>query len=126
MTNLFKRVKTLIIIALLCKVKFLIFKKMAIKKQFIKTKPVCKVTFSIEAKEAKTVSVIGDFNNWNPAEGELSKLKNGTFKGLVEMPKDASYEFKYLIDGTSYINDNEADSYKWNAFANAENSVVEV
>ena len=83
MTNLFKRVKTLIIIALLCKVKFLIFKKMAIKKQFIKTKPVCKVTFSIEAKEAKTVSVIGDFNNWNPAEGELSKLKNGTMRQIA-------------------------------------------
>lgn len=99
---------------------------MAIKKQFIKTKPVCKVTFSIEAKEAKTVSVIGDFNNWNPAEGELSKLKNGTFKGLVEMPKDAAYEFKYLVDGATYVNDTEADSYKWNAFANAENSVVEV
>ena len=36
---------------------------MAIKKQFIKTKPVCKVTFSIEAKEANTAAVIGDFNN---------------------------------------------------------------
>ena len=48
---------------------------MAIKKQVIKTKPVVKVTFSIEAKEANTASVVGDFNNWNPAEGELSKLK---------------------------------------------------
>ena len=52
---------------------------MSIKKQFIKTKPVCKVTFSIEAKEAKLASVVGDFNNWNPEEGTLSKLKNGTF-----------------------------------------------
>ena len=54
---------------------------MSIKKQFIKTKPVCKVTFSIEAKDAKFAAVVGDFNNWNPKEGELSKLKNGTFKG---------------------------------------------
>ena len=37
---------------------------MSIKKQFIKTKPVCKVTFSLEAKEANQVSVIGDFNDW--------------------------------------------------------------
>jgi 1,4-alpha-glucan branching enzyme len=98
---------------------------MSIKKQFIKTKPVCKVTFSIEAKEANTAAVVGDFNNWNPSEGELSKLKNGTFKGLFEVPKDASYEFKYVVDGT-YVNDPEADSYVYNEFAGAENSVVTV
>jgi 1,4-alpha-glucan branching enzyme len=98
---------------------------MSIKKQFIKTKPVCKVTFSVEAKEANTASVVGDFNNWNPAEGELSKLKNGTFKGIFELPKDASYEFKYVVDG-DFINEPEADAFKWNDFAGAENGVLEV
>lgn len=98
---------------------------MAIKKQFIKSKPVCKVTFSIEAKEAKSASVIGDFNHWDVKEGALSKLKNGTFKGTFELPASSSYEFKYVVDG-SYINDEQADSYKWNDFAAAENSVVEV
>lgn len=98
---------------------------MAIKKQFIKSKPVCKVTFSIEAKEANSASVIGDFNNWNPKEGELSKLKNGTFKGLFEVPKDATYEFKYVVDG-NFLNDPEADGYVYNDFAGAENSVVTV
>ena len=98
---------------------------MSIKKQFVKTKPVCKVTFSVEAKEANAASVVGDFNNWNPAEGELSKLKNGTFKGVFDLPKDASYEFKYLVDG-AYINEPEADSFKWNDFAGTENGVLEV
>ena len=45
---------------------------MAIKKQFIKTKPVCKVTFSVVAKEASQASVVGDFNNWNVAEWSVS------------------------------------------------------
>ena len=98
---------------------------MSIKKQVIKTKPVVKVTFSIEAKEANAVAVIGDFNNWNPSEGELSKLKNGTFKAVFDLPKDHSFEFKYLVDG-NYVNEPEADSYRWNEFANAENSVLEV
>jgi 1,4-alpha-glucan branching enzyme len=98
---------------------------MSIKKQFIKTKPVCKVTFSVEAKEANTASVVGDFNNWNPEEGELSKLKNGTFKGVFDMPKDASYEFKYIIDG-AFVNEAEADSFKWNDFAGTENGVITV
>jgi 1,4-alpha-glucan branching enzyme len=98
---------------------------MAIKKQFVKTKPVCKVTFSFDAKEANEVAVVGDFNNWNATEGELSKLKNGTFKGVFDLSKDSSYEFKYIVDG-NYVNDPQADSYRYNEFAGAENSVLEV
>ena len=98
---------------------------MSIKKQFIKAKPVCKVTFAVEAKEAINAAVIGDFNNWNPIEGEMVKQKNGTFKGIFEVSKDATYEFKYVVDG-SFLNEVEADSFKWNDFAGAENSVLEV
>ena len=98
---------------------------MSIKKQVIKTNPVVKVTFTVDAKEANNASVVGDFNNWNPNAGELSKLKNGTFKGVFDVNKDAAYEFKYVIDG-AFVNDPEADSYKWNEFAGAENSVLEV
>lgn len=98
---------------------------MAIKKQFIKTKPVVKVTFTVDAKQANTAAVVGDFNNWNVKDGELSKLKNGTFKGVFDINKEASYEFRYLIDGT-FVNDDQADSYRWNEFAGAENSVLEL
>ena len=38
------------------------------------------------------------------------------------LPKDKSFEFKYLIDCTS-INHPEADSYAYNEFAGAKNSV---
>ncbi len=98
---------------------------MAIKKQIIKTKPVVKVTFTVDAKQANTAAVVGDFNNWNVKDGELSKLKNGTFKGVFDINKEASYEFRYLIDGT-FVNDDQADSYRWNEFAGAENSVLEL
>ena len=97
--------------------------KMAIKKQYLKSKPVCKVTFSLEAKEAEKVSVIGDFNKWNEKKTALKKLKNGTFKGTVDLEKDNSYEFRYLVDG-DYINDEQADAYAWNDFAAAENCVL--
>ncbi len=98
---------------------------MAIKKQFIKTKPVCKVTFSLEAKDAETVSVIGDFNNWNKTEGLLNKQKNGVFKNVLDITTGESYQFRYLVDGI-YVNDSEADAFVWNEFANAENCVLEV
>lgn len=98
---------------------------MAIKKQYLKSKPVCKVTFSIEAEEAKKVSVVGSFNEWNEKKAPLKKLKNGTFKGTVDLENDNSYEFKYIVDG-NYVNDAAADAYAWNDYAGAENSVVNV
>lgn len=96
---------------------------MAIKKQFVKTKPVCKVTFTVEAKEAASASVVGDFNNWDLKEGALSKLKNGTFKGVFDLEKEETYEFRYVIDGV-FVNEPEAESFKWNDFAGADNCVL--
>ena len=98
---------------------------MAIKKQYLKSKPVCKVTFTIEAEDAKKVSLVGSFNEWNVKSTPLKKLKNGTFKGTVDLDVENSYEFKYVVDG-DYINDSAADSYAWSDFASAENSVVTV
>lgn len=98
---------------------------MAISKQYLKTKPVCKVTFTVPAEDAKKVAVVGDFNNWNPKGSALKKLKNGSFKGSFDLPKDNTYEFKYLIDG-EYVNDGGADRYQWNNYAGTENGVLEL
>ncbi|MFS4482356.1 isoamylase early set domain-containing protein [Hyunsoonleella sp. 2307UL5-6] len=98
---------------------------MAIKKQYLKSKPICKVTFSIEAPDAKKVVVVGSFNDWNAKKAPLKKLKNGTFKATVDLDKDSSYEFKYVVDG-EFVNDTAADAYAWNDFAGAENSIVTV
>ena len=97
---------------------------MAIKKQFLKTKPVCKVTFSVPAKEASSVAVVGDFNEWATDGAELKRLKNGTFKGTFDLETGRSYEFRYIVDG-NYVNDEAADRYQWNDFAGVENGVVE-
>ena len=96
---------------------------MAIKKQFLKSKPVCKVTFTVPAEEAKSVAVVGSFNEWNVEAMPLKKLKNGSFKGTVDLESGNSYEFKYVVDG-EYINEEAADSFAWSDFAGAENSVL--
>lgn len=96
---------------------------MAITKQYLKSKPVCKVTFTVPAKEAQKVSVLGTFNEWNEKNAlVLKKLKNGIFKGTINLEKDTSYEFRYLVDGT-FINDEKADAYKTNEFG-GENAVL--
>ncbi|TXD50935.1 MULTISPECIES: isoamylase early set domain-containing protein [unclassified Polaribacter] len=96
---------------------------MAIKKQFLKSKPVCKVTFILPAEEASSVSVIGTFNEWDDAATPLKKLKNGSFKGTIDLESGVSHEFRYLVDG-AYINEKEADAFKWSDYAGAENSVL--
>lgn len=96
---------------------------MAIKKQFLKSKPVCKVTFSIQAEDTENVAVVGSFNDWSETATPLKKLKNGTFKETLDLESGISYEFRYLVDG-NYVNDEEADSYVWSDFAGAENSVL--
>lgn len=98
---------------------------MPISKQYLKSKPVCKVTFTVPAKEANSVSVAGEFNEWDTKAIQLKKLKNGTFKGTVDLPKDNRFEFKYVVDG-QWTNESEADGYQWNDFAAAENSVLEL
>ena len=98
---------------------------MSIKKQFLKSKPVCKVTFTVPAEEAKKVAVVGTFNEWNEKATPLKKLKNGSFKGTVDLEANNSYEFRYLVDG-NYVNDDQADAYSWNDFAGAENAVLNV
>lgn len=96
---------------------------MAISKQYLKSKPECKVTFTVPAKDALKVSVVGDFNNWDTKAASLRKLKNGTFKGIINLAKDTAYEFRYLVDG-NYINDDQADRYQWNDYASTENGVL--
>jgi 1,4-alpha-glucan branching enzyme len=98
---------------------------MSITKQYLKTKPVCKVTFTVPAEEAKKVAVVGDFNDWSPKKSELKRLKNGTFKGTFELPKESTYEFKYLVDG-NFVNEPEADRFQWNDYAGSENAVLEL
>ena len=44
---------------------------MSISKKFLKSKPVCKVTFTVGkemADGAESVALLGEFNNWNTAE----------------------------------------------------------
>lgn len=98
---------------------------MAIKKQFLKSRPSCKVTFSVDAQGAQQVSVVGDFNGWDPKTGALKKTKGGNFKGTFELPREKTYEFRYLIDDR-FSNDPEADRFQWNDFAGTDNGVLEL
>ena len=102
---------------------------MAFKKQYLKSKPVCKVTFKIskeEAKAADTVSLVGEFNQWDTGAAPMKKLKNGSFSATLELAKDKDYQFRYLLDDKAWENDWQADSYVPCAVSLEENSVIRV
>jgi 1,4-alpha-glucan branching enzyme len=103
---------------------------MSIKKQFLKNKPVCKVTFSLtkeEALDAERVQLLGDFNNWNVEEAiDLKKFKNGSYKATLDLETEKEYQFKYLFDETKWENDHSADRYADNGISAEGNFVVAI
>ncbi|GAA4436945.1 isoamylase early set domain-containing protein [Ravibacter arvi] len=101
---------------------------MALSKQFIKSKSAYKVTFSVPVElvsGATEVTVLGEFNGWDPLEAtKLKKQKDGSYKGALELAGGREYQFRYLLDGEKWINDQGADKYVSAGVAAEENSVL--
>ncbi|MDX1941531.1 MAG: hypothetical protein SFU99_13315 [Saprospiraceae bacterium] len=85
-----------------------------LKKQYLKNKPLCKVTFSLPleaAPDATEVRLLGDFNGWQWEQGRVMKLSKAEYTVTLELESDRQYEFRYLIDNYAWENDWEADGY---------------
>ena len=98
---------------------------MAIKKQFLKSKDICKVTFRLSAEEAeghKKAYIAGSFNNWKPKL--MKSLKDGSHKLLMDLETGSEYTFRYRLDKNVWINDTEADRMDPSEFVDAENGVL--
>lgn len=99
---------------------------MSFKKQYLKSKPVCKVTFRLskaEADNASEVKLLGSFNSWDKNVEPMQKLKSGDFTAILELPVNQDIEFRYYVDNAYWINDPEAESFTENAFGD-HNSVL--
>ncbi len=98
-----------------------------IKKEYLKTKNACKVTFrlpKIAAPGAKSVCIVGDFNDWNIYANPMKKLKNGNYSITLELKPGRDYQFRYLIDESKWENDWNADKYVRSPFGDSDNSVI--
>jgi hypothetical protein len=97
-----------------------------IKKQYLKNRPACKVTFKLPkeaAPDALKVSIVGDFNNWEGGAGVMKRLKSGDFTITMELETGREYCYRYLIDATKWENDWCADRYRPNPFG-CDDSVI--
>ncbi len=85
-----------------------------------------KVTFALPLVEATdTVSVVGDFNGWDPTAHPMKKRSNGTRSVSVELPAGNTYRFKYVSADGQWFCDPAADGEEWNEFATT-NSLLQV
>lgn len=90
-----------------------------VKKQYSKSKPVCKVTFSLTTEQVgknAEVRVLGNFNDWSWDKGLEMKSKKKAYTASIELPAGATYEFRYLIGGHTWFNDESADDYNGTPF----------
>jgi 1,4-alpha-glucan branching enzyme len=98
---------------------------MSLKKKYLKSKPLCKVSFEFipeTLESAKTVEIVGDFNNWEPI---TMRKVNSTFTRTIDLETGNKYQFRYRINGELWHNDEAADEYVPNGIS-GDNSVVTV
>ena len=61
-------------------------------------KPLRAINFICNAPHAKTVSVVGDFNQWNPAAHPMKQMPDRCWLLMVEL-KHGHHRYAFLVDG---------------------------
>ena len=91
---------------------------MAKKKSEQKTKR-RRVTFSLEAPDARQVNLMGDFNRWHAKVHPMKRDENGVWKKTV-MLTPGRYEYKFLVDG-QWRTDPRNEAFSQNCFGTQNN-----
>ena len=95
-----------------------------LKKSYSKTGRYCRVTFELPADvQAKSASLCGEFNEWDPLKNQMTRRKDGRFSTTISLEAGKAYRFKYILDGEHWENDSNADEYVTNCFS-TEDSLI--
>ena len=78
-----------------------------------------RVSFKLEAPDAQKVSLVGDFNNWNPKTHVMKKDKKGVWSKTI-LIAPGRYEYKFFVDG-EWWNDPHNDQRVLNTFGSINN-----
>lgn len=101
---------------------------MSLLKSFVKSRNSFKVTFEIPQEsnpDNEEVRLLGDFNDWNWHKApSLVYKKNQGYKVTVELEAGNTYEYRYLIGESYWVNDGNADAYKPSSQDTVDNCVV--
>jgi 1,4-alpha-glucan branching enzyme len=81
------------------------------------------VTFMIE--DQRPVSVVGDFNRWDPHRDPFVEELDGRRYVTVSVPADTVTSFRYLADAGEFFDDPVADRHEPNGYGQT-HSVLDV
>ncbi|MCG8469827.1 MAG: isoamylase early set domain-containing protein [Gemmatimonadetes bacterium] len=82
------------------------------------------VQFVLEAPEAQSVAVAGDFNDWSPDIGLADPDGDGIWAGRVRLAPGV-HKYMFLVDGQQWVTDPLAERYTEDGFGNR-NAVIAI
>jgi hypothetical protein len=88
-----------------------------LKREPVKKGNQVKVTFVVpHDPDQPRISVLGDFNAWDPSATPLVKRANNTRSASVTLDPNRKYEFRYRTESGEWLDEEQADEYKPNEF----------
>lgn len=63
-----------------------------------------RVHLTLEAPQAVQVSVVGDWNGWNP-KAQPMKRQDGKWEIVLELERGRAYQYQFLVNGREWIPD---------------------
>lgn len=83
-----------------------------IKRETAKKGNQVKVTFVVpDNPDLPRISVVGDFNDWDPNAHKLMRRSNKTRSVSLLLDTGSQYAFRYCTDAGEWFNDEAADGY---------------
>ncbi len=96
-----------------------------LKKSYSKTGKSCRVTFKTDVlTDTDQVALLGDFNAWDPKTHCLKARKDGSFSLTLSLDAGQDYRFRYLMDGSTWTNEAEADQLVPNQFGTSDSLIT--
>ncbi|MFO7849728.1 MAG: isoamylase early set domain-containing protein [Spirochaetia bacterium] len=72
-------------------------------------KDVATIHLTLEAPNAQSVAVVGDWNDWNPQKHQMKDEEgNGIWELRVQVKRGEEYRYQFLINGEKWIPDPNA------------------
>ena len=74
--------------------------------------------------DARSVSVAGDFNDWNPGQTKLERSEGGMWTATIAL-KPGRYQYMFVIDGKQWVADPLAEEGTGDGFG-SQNAVLDI
>jgi 1,4-alpha-glucan branching enzyme len=82
------------------------------------------IVLAVLAPDAQSVSVVGEFNDWQTASHPLKQSDGETWQITLQLPP-GTYQYKFVIDGTRWEDDADNPKRMMNEFGTS-NSILDV